>query len=61
MIITTVFPVMTSCFSVPSAIILPCAGIAVEGDIGCPTSGVPQRGMREAAPHPRGVSKARQL
>jgi hypothetical protein len=30
-------------------------------DIGCPTSGVAQRAMREAAPHARGVSKARQL
>jgi hypothetical protein len=28
---------------------------------GCPTSGVAQRAMREAAPHARGVSKARQL
>jgi hypothetical protein len=30
-------------------------------NIGCPTSGVAQRAMREAAPHARGVSKARQL
>jgi hypothetical protein len=29
--------------------------------IGCPTSGVSQRAMREAAVHARGVSKARQL
>jgi hypothetical protein len=29
--------------------------------IGCPTSGVTQRAMREAAPHSHGVSKARQL
>jgi hypothetical protein len=29
--------------------------------MGCPTSGVAQRAMREAAPHARGVSKARQL
>jgi hypothetical protein len=29
--------------------------------IGCPTSGVAQRAMREAAPHARGVSKAREL
>jgi hypothetical protein len=29
--------------------------------IGYPTSGVAQRAMREAAPHARGVSKARQL
>jgi hypothetical protein len=29
--------------------------------IGCSTSGVAQRAMREAAPHARGVSKARQL
>jgi hypothetical protein len=28
--------------------------------IGCPTSGVAQRAMREAAPHVSGVSKARQ-
>jgi hypothetical protein len=26
--------------------------------IGCPTSGVAQRSLREAAPHTRGVSKA---
>jgi hypothetical protein len=30
-------------------------------NIGCPTSDVTQRAMREAAPHARGVSKARQL
>jgi hypothetical protein len=30
-------------------------------NIGCPTSGVAQRAMREAAPHARGVSKASQL
>jgi hypothetical protein len=29
--------------------------------IGCPTSGVAQRAMREAAPYARGVSKAKQL
>jgi hypothetical protein len=29
--------------------------------IGCPTSDVAQRAMREAAPHARGVSKVRQL
>jgi hypothetical protein len=29
--------------------------------IGCPTSGVAQRAMRETAPHTRGVNKARQL
>jgi hypothetical protein len=29
--------------------------------IGCPISGVTQRAMREAAPHARGMSKARQL
>jgi hypothetical protein len=29
--------------------------------IGCPTSGITQRAMREAAPHARGVGKARQL
>jgi hypothetical protein len=29
--------------------------------IECPTSGVAQRTMREAAPHARGVTKARQL
>jgi hypothetical protein len=29
--------------------------------IGCPTSGVAQRAMREAVPHARGVGKARQL
>jgi hypothetical protein len=29
--------------------------------IGCPTSGVAQRAMREAAPYARGVNKARQL
>jgi hypothetical protein len=29
--------------------------------IACPTSGVAQRAMREGVPHPRGVSKARQL
>jgi hypothetical protein len=29
--------------------------------IGCPTSSVAQRAMREAAPHARGASKARQL
>jgi hypothetical protein len=28
--------------------------------IGCPTSGVAQRAMRQAAPHTRGVSKIRQ-
>jgi hypothetical protein len=28
--------------------------------LGCPTSGVGQRAMRETAPHARGVSKARQ-
>jgi hypothetical protein len=33
-----------------------CRGIR-----GCPTSGVAQRAVREAAPHARGVSKARQL
>jgi hypothetical protein len=32
-----------------------------ELSIGCPTSDVAQRAMREAAPHARGVSKARQL
>jgi hypothetical protein len=32
-----------------------------EDYIGCPTSGAGQRAMREAAPHARGVSKARQL
>jgi hypothetical protein len=31
------------------------------GIIGCPTSGAAQCAMREAAPHARGVSKARQL
>jgi hypothetical protein len=30
-------------------------------DIGCPTSGVAQRAMREVASHARGVSKAGQL
>jgi hypothetical protein len=30
-------------------------------NIGCPTSGVAQRAMREAVPHARGVSKARKL
>jgi hypothetical protein len=29
--------------------------------IGCPTSGVAQRAMREVAPHARGVSRASQL
>jgi hypothetical protein len=29
--------------------------------IGCPTSSIAQCAMREAAPHARGVSKARQL
>jgi hypothetical protein len=29
-------------------------------NIGCPTSSVEQRAMREAAPHAHGVSKARQ-
>jgi hypothetical protein len=29
--------------------------------IACPTSGVAQRAMREAAPHARDMSKARQL
>jgi hypothetical protein len=29
--------------------------------IGCPISGVSQRARREAAPHARGVSRARQL
>jgi hypothetical protein len=33
----------------------------IDERIGCPTSGVVQRAMREAAPHARGVSKARQL
>jgi hypothetical protein len=32
-----------------------------EENIGCPTSGVAQHAMREAAPHARGVNKARQL
>jgi hypothetical protein len=30
-------------------------------NIGCPTSGVAQRAMREAAPHACTASKARQL
>jgi hypothetical protein len=33
----------------------------LRASIACPTSGVAQRPRREAAPHARGVSKARQL
>jgi hypothetical protein len=41
-----------------SAEIPPCPHC---GALGCPTSGIAQRAMKEAAPHARGVSKARQL
>jgi hypothetical protein len=34
-------------------------GLAFSQCIGCPTSCVAQRAMRESAPHARGVSKAR--
>jgi hypothetical protein len=35
--------------------------ILTESVYRCPTSGVAQRAMREAAPHARGVNKARPL
>jgi hypothetical protein len=43
------------------AVQLPIDHLLFFVNIGCPTSGAAQRAMREAAPHPRGVSKARQL
>jgi hypothetical protein len=38
-----------------------CVRSEVNAYIGCPTSGIAQRAVREAAAHARGVSKARQL
>jgi hypothetical protein len=44
----------------PAILFMDNCSSRVPEDIGCPTSCVSQRAMREAAPHARGLSKARQ-